>query len=439
MSSYRSRMALRFLSLALLIAQVPEVWCGIPSSEFRERRARLLALADTDAVLVFRSANGQTRSGDVTYPFRQESNLLYLTGISEPGLTLLVIPRGADVDGKAARLMLFCPDDIATSIKEMKAFEDGRILGPARFRQIFDSIVGSTRQLMLSGANLPFVEDWLNDRPMFLEQEARQRLQGKYPDLKIRNAALLVARLREFKSPAEIDAIREAIRVTGDGIRHAMALCRPGAAEYELQAALEYEMVRQGATGTGFPSIVGSGPNSLILHYDRNRRVMEDGEVVVMDVGAEMDGYSADITRTLPVSGTFTEEQRRVYATVLHVQEEVIRMIRPGVRWSSIESRAREMIGAAGFPGRMTHGVSHHVGLDTHDVGEMDTLREGMVITVEPGIYIEASDTSFSAGYRGCGVRIEDDVLVGKDGAVVLSSNIPKDIETIETRTGRDR
>jgi Xaa-Pro aminopeptidase len=159
---------------------------------------------------------------------------------------------------------------------------------------------------------------------------------------------------------------------------------------------------------------------------------MQEGEVVVVDVGAEVGGYSADVTRTLPVSGTFTVEQKRVYLAVLSAQDAVIRMIRPGVPWSAIEAKAREMVASAGFPGRMIHGVSHHLGLDTHDAGAMDTLREGMVITVEPGIYIPASDTAYAPGFRGFGVRIEDDVLVGKEGAAILSSGIPKDLEAIE-------
>jgi Xaa-Pro aminopeptidase len=159
---------------------------------------------------------------------------------------------------------------------------------------------------------------------------------------------------------------------------------------------------------------------------------MRRGEVVVVDVGAEKDGYAADITRTLPVSGSFTAEQRRVYSVVLKAQEEVIAMIRPGARWAALEARARSVLAREGFSGKMVHGVSHHLGMDVHDVGALDTLKTGMVITVEPGIYIPENDSSYSPGYRGFGIRIEDDVLVGTEGPVVLSSEIPKDPDTIE-------
>jgi Xaa-Pro aminopeptidase len=159
---------------------------------------------------------------------------------------------------------------------------------------------------------------------------------------------------------------------------------------------------------------------------------MRTGDVVVLDVGAEYDGYAADVTRTLPVSGSFTEAERKVYSTVLRAQEETIRLIRPGVHWSALEAKAREVLSAGGFGRYMPHGVSHHVGIDVHDAGSYDTLKAGMVITVEPGIYVPGTDTALAPAFRGFGVRIEDDVLVTRDGSEVLSSGIPKDIETIE-------
>jgi Xaa-Pro aminopeptidase len=426
------KLRVRGLIAAFLALCTINAWGGISSSEYAGRRARLAAIADTDAAIVFRAADFRVRSGDVSYRYRQESNLLYLTGIAEPNVTLIVDPRTVTVDGQAWTMLLFAPAARAREIKASGSFPDGTVLDANRFEDIFPLVAGSVRSLYLSPLDPGFVNDWLNNKALFLDQEARQRLREKYPSLRIRNAGPLVAGLRECKSAAELDLIRSAIRMTGDGIRHAMAVCKPGAKEFELQAAVEYEMFRQGADYTSFPSIIGSGPNSVIPHYDENRREMRTGDVVVLDVGAEYDGYAADVTRTLPVSGSFTEAERKVYSTVLRAQEETIRLIRPGVHWSALEAKAREVLSAGGFGRYMPHGVSHHVGIDVHDAGSYDTLKAGMVITVEPGIYVPGTDTALAPAFRGFGVRIEDDVLVTRDGSEVLSSGIPKDIETIE-------
>lgn len=426
------RMLLPLVTVLLCV----HAWCGIPESEFRERRARLIASIDTSSAFAFRALDMRMRSNDVNYSYRQESNLLYLTGISEPGVTLILVPRGIEVDGKRWSSLLFCPEQLSNELGAGGVFTEGVILKADRLAEVFAKVASRVETLYQSAPDLRFVNDWLNNRPLFLEQMSKTKLGEEYAGLKVKNAAPFVAKLRERKSAAEIDLIRKAIRLTGDGIRHAAAVCRPGAAEYELQAALEYDMRRQGADFTAFPSIVGSGPNSLIPHYEKNTRSMNSGEVVVLDVGAECEGYSADITRTIPVSGTFTEEQARVYRAVLEAQEQVIKMIRPGVRWLALDKKAQEALTAAGFGHLMHHGVSHHLGLDTHDAGSLDTLKAGMVITVEPGVYIPANDTAFAFGYRGFGVRIEDDILVGEDGATVLSSEIPKELEEVEKLVG---
>jgi Xaa-Pro aminopeptidase len=306
------KLPLRALLAAFLICTSIDGWCAISPTEYAGRRARLAALADTDAAVVFRAADFRVRSGDVSYRYRQESNLLYLTGISEPNVTLLLVPHGVAVDGKTRTLLLFAPAARAKELRASGAFSDGAVLDANRFEEIFPLVAGSVRSLYISPLDPGFVNDWLNNKAIFLDQEARQRLREKCPSLRIRNAGPLVAGLRECKSAAELDLIRSAIRMTGDGIRHAITVCKPGAKEFELQAAVEYEMCRQGADYTSFPSIIGSGPNSIILHYDENRREMRAGELVVVDVGAEFEGYAADVTRTLPVSGSFTAAEKTV-------------------------------------------------------------------------------------------------------------------------------
>ena len=433
------RAGARALCAAFLACVAVVARCGIPPEEYAARRARLVALADTDAAIVLRAAEFRVRSGDVSYRYRQESNFFYLTGLAEPGLTLLVVPRPVQVDGAPRSIILFAPAPRPAEIAGAGALPDAAVIDARRFDEIFPGVATAVKTLYVSAPDMGFVNDWLNGTSLFIDQQSRQRLRERFPGLRVRNAGPLISPLRERKSPAEIALIRDAIRMTGDGIRRAAALCAPGRMEYELQAAVEEEMTRQGAAYTSFPSIIGSGGNSVILHYEENRRAMRAGEVVVMDVGAEYEGYASDVTRTFPVSGRFTEPEKKVYDLVLRAQEETIRIIRPGLPWGALEKKAREVLTAGGFGRYMPHGVSHHVGVDVHDAGTYDTLRAGMVITVEPGIYIPAGDTAMPPAFRGFGVRIEDDVLVTGEGSEVLSAGIPKGTDAAERMVRRPR
>jgi len=188
----------------------------------------------------------------------------------------------------------------------------------------------------------------------------------------------------------------------------------------------------------GFASIIGGGKNSLIPHYFDNNCELRAGDLLVMDVGAEYEGYSADITRTIPVSGKFTKEQAVVYDVLLGIQEELIRMVRAGITFRDLDNRSNELIRAAGYGAYILHGITHTVGLNVHDATAGDTLRAGMVITIEPGIYIPANDTVQPAGRTGFGIRIEDDILVTADGYENLSSAVPKEIAEIEKRMRLD-
>jgi Xaa-Pro aminopeptidase len=426
------------LFTGLVLCAAIEVFAGIPEAEYRQRRERLAELLDTSSAVVLRAAEPRQRSNDVNYRYRQESNFFYLTGIEEPNVILLIIPRELAVAGKSVSRVLFVPPDYGDA-RRADLFADGIVTDAARFPELFEAALSGLRTLYVSAPDVRFVNDWLSDRRLFLDRDSRKELERRHSDLKVKNAGPMVTGLREVKSANEIALIREAIRMTGDGLRRAMETCREGAYEYELQAAVEFEMTRQGAGYQSFPSIIGSGPNSLIPHYDENRRQMKDGEVAVIDVGAEYAGYAADITRTIPVSGRFSKEQREVYTAVLKAQGAVMAAIRPGLRWAELQKAATASLAAAGFGKYLTHAVSHHVGLDVHDPGSMDTLKAGMVITVEPGAYIPVNDSVLAPGYRGFGVRIEDDVLVEKDGATVLSKDIPRDIDAVEAIVGRKK
>ncbi len=398
--------------------------------EYRNRREKLIGLLDSNSAVIMKSADYKVRSNDVNYQYRQESNFLYLTGLAEPDNYLLIIPKGIEVEGKSVRTLFFVSPKNKWGIGDIDYGEV--VLTTDKFHNIFKSILPNTKHLYVSSPDLILVNDWLNDKRYFTERNAKKELTNKYPGLEFESITGLVAKLREIKSDYEIEQIKKAIQITGDGIRRAMEICKPGVYEYELQAAIEYEMTRQGAGYTAFPSIIGSGENSLIYHYDKNSRKTKTGDLAVMDVGAEYNGYAADITRTIPVSGKFTREQAEVYQIVLDAQKEVIKMIKPGVKMRDLNAKAKDFITWAGFGKYYKHSVSHQLGIDVHDIWSSDTLKAGMVITVEPGIYIPANDNSVSVEFRGWGIRIEDDILVTETDYEVLSKDMPKEIIELE-------
>jgi Xaa-Pro aminopeptidase len=234
--------------------------------------------------------------------------------------------------------------------------------------------------------------------------------------------ALAAMRLR--KDATEVALLRRAIDITATALCEAMRSAEPGLAEFQLEALIEYVFRREGAVRSGFPSIVGSGPNSCVLHYSRNGRLMKAGDLVVCDVGAEFGRYSADVTRTFPVSGRFTDEQRKVYEAVLAAQEAGFRAVRPGATVRDVHLAAYRSLAEKGYAEHFPHGTSHWLGLDVHDVGDYDTpLEPGMVLTVEPGVYL---------GSKELGVRIEDVVLVTEDGCELLSVGVPRGVAEIE-------
>ena len=412
---------------AALYGQV-EISC----QEYQSRIARLSALLDTTSMLAMKATEMHQRTNDVGYPYRQESNFLYITGATEPSCYFVLVPKGMIVGEKKVCSILFLP-------KEASLPNAGcdTILDPAVFQLLFRQAVGSITTLYYSAPDIRFSTDWLSDRAQFLDRDARRSFEEKHSGVKAKSAASLFSKLREIKSAEEIFLMKKAIAMTGDGIRRAAARCAPGLKECELQAEIEYEAIRQGASGLAFPCIIGSGPNSLIPHYEANRRTMESGDVVVMDVGAEYAGYAADVTRTLPVNGKFTPDQKKIYQAVRHAQDEVFKIIKPGTTLGDLDKKASEMIKQDGFGKFILHGVTHTVGLDVHDVSSSDVLRPGMVVTVEPGIYIPQTAEGVPEGQRGVGIRIEDDVLVTETGCEILTNGIPRELEEIESMMRR--
>jgi Xaa-Pro aminopeptidase len=242
-------------------------------------------------------------------------------------------------------------------------------------------------------------------------------------EVTIKDLSPILDAMRLIKDAQEIERLREASRIASVGLKEAIRAVEPGMHEYQVGAVAEFVFRWEGASGPAYFPIVGSGPNSCVLHYNANNRKMEAGDIVVMDFGPDFLYYDSDVTRTFPVSGTFTAEQRKVYQVVLDAQKAALAIVRPGATFRDINAAARTVIDRAGYGKNWAHGVSHYIGMATHDVGGFQPLEPGVAITVEPGIYIPE---------QSLGVRIEDTVLVTKDGYENLSKDVPKEITEIE-------
>jgi Xaa-Pro aminopeptidase len=407
-------------------------------------RREALAKRVGNGVVVLRS--GMERSIEGSYPqdsdYREDNDFFYLTGVEVPNAALVLTARG----GAIGDMVLYLPprDTVThyrseqwvgpqltpgpeatarTGIKDVRSAER---LGPELPPLVFAPESPARHGVLLVKAG-----PGQADTPL-LKDSLLGRVQAG-AGIRVENLADQTAVLRLVKDADEIARLRRAIGITGDAQAEAMRRMEPGMNEYEIEALIEYVFRRSGAERLGFPTIIGSGPNSTLLHYDKNRRRIEDGDLVVMDIGAEFGYYTADITRTVPASGRFTPRQRAIYELVLGAQEAAIKAVRPGITVQRLDQIAREymransgqLCGAVTCDRHFVHGLSHWLGMDVHDVGRIDTpLAPGMVLTIEPGIYL--SDERL-------GVRIEDDVLVTPSGAEVLSAAVPKRPDAIET------
>ncbi|MCI0515117.1 aminopeptidase P N-terminal domain-containing protein [candidate division KSB1 bacterium] len=409
----------------------------IDAVEYQARRNQVLTQMDPHAVAVFRAASTRLRSNDVNYPYRQESNFLYLTGYEQPGAFLILVPAGFSISGRMVREILLIPAT-ADSITGFEA-----VVRANQFETLLKQVLVSKEVLYYTIPPPSFYYEPIIGKRYFFENDLRKELGQKFSGVKLQGSVSLLSGLREIKSPAEIQRLQMAIDITCAGLREAFRSAEPGLYEYELQAILEYLYLRNGATGPGFPCIIGSGPNSLILHYDENRRQMQAGDVLVLDVGAEYQGYTADITRTIPVNGKFSPAQSQLYEIVLSAQREALKLFKPGSTSHAIEEKVRQItaqglirLGLMQDAGELRtflpHGVSHFIGLDVHDGSPLKELRPGMVLTLEPGVYIPANRPAIPRQYWNIGIRIEDDILITETGAQVLSDKVPKEIAEIE-------
>lgn len=399
---------------------------------FLDRRQQVLEKMSPKGLLILKTSQDGHRFG---YGFQQESNLFYLTGITEADVILILskpgIPSPGNKETVHSVLITDAPLALASdSEKRYQILQDS--LG-------YDLVCGSLklRKLLTSISEIDelytnIITKRQQDTKTILEKRLI-KLREKFPDLEISSTTELTQSFRQIKSADEIALIQKAIDITTLALKEAMKSMQPGLIEYQIEAVIEYVFKFNGSHQLAFPSIVGSGPNSLELHYDKGIRKIEGGDMVVMDIGCEHNHYCADITRTIPANGIFTPEQKEIYNIVLEANQTVIDMLRPGFTMTKMDSTVRAVFRKYGYEKYIRHGCTHHLGLDVHDVGaRSQQFKSGMVITVEPGLYIPPN-SDLAEAYWNIGIRIEDDVLITEDGHRVLSAACPKTVEEIET------
>lgn len=397
------------------------------------------------------------RNGDASYSYRQCSDLYYLSGFSEPGATLVL-----RTDSEKPYTLFVRPKD------PDRELWDGRRAGVAGAVAEFgaDQAFPSTKlkqELKTLLANVENLYYELGSNPEYdalvieLLGELRQaERRGLRPPLRIVDPRFSLHELRLRKSDEELEVLRKASELTAEAHLESMRAASPGTRENEIEALIDYSFRRRGGMGPGYTSIVGGGANATILHYIENNQELVDGDLLLIDAGCEYGFYTADITRTFPVNGTFTEAQKRCYEIVLDAQEQAIAMTKPGVTIDEIHERTVEILTAGmielgllegavseriedeSYKRFYMHRTSHWLGMDVHDVGSYSVdgharpLEPGMVITIEPGLYIASDAKGVPEEYRGIGIRIEDDIAVTADGHENLSTGVPKTVAEVE-------
>lgn len=420
------------------------------------RKALFELLKDNSAAIVF-AAREQTRSNDTEYHFRQNSYFHYLTGFNEPDAVLLLIKKQGETqtvlfNRDKDELMEIWHGRRLGQAAALKAFEiDSALSNLSLIEELPALINGCEHLYSLLGA------DAANDKVVAdvtstLRHGTRQNLQ---PLKTQHDLHLLLDDMRLFKQNDEVEVMRRAAKISCDAHTRAMQQAKAGMYEYQLEGEILHEFTRQGARFAAYNTIVGSGENACILHYTENESPLKDGDLVLIDAGCELQGYAADITRTFPVNGMFSPEQKAIYNLVLKAQLAAINLIKPSgtikeanekvvnilveglLELGVLSGELAHLIEQDAHKVFYMHGLSHWLGLDVHDVGDYQSsqrtrvLEPGMVLTIEPGLYI-APDSEVDEKWRGIGVRIEDDLLVTVDGNEVLTKHVVKAVDDIE-------
>ena len=428
---------------------------------YAENRQRFMDALGDDAGLFF-GQHHHLRNGDAEFPYRQSSDILYLSGWEDPEVAVLLRPKS-----DKPFIMFVQPKDPKREIWT------GRRPGPTGAESFYGadaaypfSELKERLPSLLQGhkrLHYRFAEDAANDR-MLMQAVSSARRKGRengldFPEIFV-DPSHILHRLRLVKSPKEIQILQKAADITDQAHRAAMAMTREGVFEYELESTISHVFRMNGGNGPGYTTIVGGGENAVILHYIKNDAVLQDGDLVCVDAGCEFGWYTADVTRTWPVNGKFTPAQKKLYEAVLTSQLKAIEAARVGncfldihhaalrslteslVEFGFLEGDIEELIEEKKYQKWYMHGTSHWLGLDVHDVGpygergESHRLDAGMVLTIEPGLYVAPDDDEAPEEFRGMGIRIEDDILIAPEGPIVLTQAVPKTVAEIEAIVG---
>ncbi len=427
------------------------------TNEFKRRRQRLLELMGKGSMAILPTAPEKNRNSNTRYPYRSDSNFYYLTGFPEPEAIAVFIP-----EREQGQYILFCREKNA----EKETWE-GRRVGPDGAKALYGAddafplseldklvppMIATCQRLFYP---LGYVEDFDKLIMGWMNGLRRRVREGIVTPTTMVDLAYVIHELRLRKTEAELSNMRRATDISIRAHKRAMALCRPGLHEYQLAAEIEHEFAKSGCRSPAYPTIVASGANACILHHPDKYDVLQDGDLVLIDAGAELDYYASDITRTYPVNGRFNKQQKIIYELVLKAQKAAINKVYAGNRWIEphqaaiqviteglkdlgiLVGKVEDLIQEEAYKKFYMHRIGHWLGMDVHDGGvykveeEWRELKPGMVMTVEPGIYLPAIP-EVPDEWRNIGVRIEDNVLITEGGHEVLTANLPKTVWEIE-------
>lgn len=429
----------------------------ISQSEFKKRRQKLMQMLDKNSIAIIPTASEKTRNRDSEYPFRPDSDFIYLTGFSEPESVAVFIPGK-----KTGKFVLFCRErDPKMEIwNGRRAGLDGakneygadEAYPINKMDEVLPILLENRERVYYTIGNDEFFDKRLTE---WINKVRRKARMGILAPQEFVSLEPFIHEMRLFKSNAEVKTMRQAAKISAEAHIKAMQACKPGMREHAVEAELSYTFTKYGCP-PAYSSIVGAGENGCILHYTENDAELSDGHLLLIDAGAELNYYASDITRTFPVNGTFSPEQKSIYEIVLKAQIAAIKKVKPGNHWNQPHDAAvkeltkglievgilkgdlKELIKNNAYQEFYMHRTGHWLGMDVHDVGDYKIngkwrkLEPGMVLTIEPGLYIAANSKGVNKKWWDIGIRIEDDVLVTEDGFDILSKDTPKTVMEIE-------
>lgn len=428
------------------------------STEFARRRKQLMRMMGENSIAILPTANEQVRNRDVLFPFRPDSDFFYLTGFSEPEAVMVLLPNR-----KQGEFLMFCreKDPVKETWDGYRAGLEGAMEQYGAddafpFSDIDDILPGllekRERVFYEMGCNAAFdarMSEWVH------QVRGRTRT-GVHAPTEFLALDHFVHDMRLYKSRSEIATMRKAAKLSAAAHSELMRTTQPGDEEYQLASRFQHYCQMRGASQQAYPSIVGGGNNGCVLHYVENKDALNDGHLVLIDAGCELDCYASDITRTFPVNGTFSEPQAQLYQLVLDAQHAAIEQVQVGnhyndpheaavrvlakglIKLGLLKGTLAQVLKSQSYKKFYMHSTGHWLGMDVHDVGDYKIdghwrlLEPGMVLTVEPGLYIPVGSKGVAKKWQGIGIRIEDDVVVTKNGPDVLTRDVPKEIAEIE-------